>query len=661
MVSRAELGNSDSEKTGAIPNMGFQHDGILGSPLNPRASPFQPTRELPRDSGRRRQRADYPEERNPKNCYDRSGKTLPQGWLDCPAFGQCVGEYIIPSKVPLDETYNDCIGKTDKRYSWRQVIGKNRDLLREIGLVIDLTNSNRYYNPFVDLRNNGIKHVKIACKGRDSVPDNESVNTFVYEAMQFRFQFSEKFMVVHCTHGHNRTGFMIVHYLMRSQLVYSVTEALQIFASARPPGIYKEDYIQALYTFYHETRPDYVVCPSTPDWKRDSGDDDDGVVIAPLLLQEEDNVQNGLLSNDDVLGDVVPFEQQDRMRYDCYRMLKLNPQEKGYSRFPGSHPVSLNRENLQLLRQKYYYTTWKADGTRYMMLITCDGCYLIDRNFCFRRIQMRFPSKQTNEAGTKDPHYWTLLDGEMVIDTQPDTFKQERRYLIYDMMATNQMPIEGPFGQRWKMVEKEVIEPRNIERHYIHKSSNPCYRYDLEPFRVRRKDFWLLSTVTKLLKEFIPKLPHEADGLIFQGWNDEYVTRTDESLLKWKFPEMNSVDFRFKVLDEKRQLLFLNERGREKLMEGSQVVFRDGSDPLLYSGKVIECSWDFEEEVWVYMRVRVDKNTPNEINTYRKVMRSIKDNITEDVLLGELHEIVRLPMYVEGIRNDTKASAVRRK
>ena len=33
---------------------------------------------------------------------------------------------------------------------------------------------------------------------------------------------------------------------------------------------------------------------------------------------------------------------------------------------------------------------------------------------------------------------------------------------------------------------------------------------------MRRKDFYLLSAVTKLLREFIPKLSHEADGLIFQ-------------------------------------------------------------------------------------------------------------------------------------------------
>ena len=134
------------------------------------------------------------------------------------------------------------------------------------------------------------------------------------------------------------------------------------------------------------------------------------------------------------------------------------------------------RDNLQLLRQRYYYATWKADGTRYMMLITVDGCYLIDRTFTFRRVQMRFPCKSTNEVNmhasfrkisglqsftsrikcrwlviwryyiyckalADKTHHFTLLDGEMIIDTLPDTQKQERRYLIYDLMAINQISV----------------------------------------------------------------------------------------------------------------------------------------------------------------------------------------------------------------------------
>ncbi|KAK7286882.1 hypothetical protein RJT34_22207 [Clitoria ternatea] len=597
--------------------------------------------------------------KNPKT-YDKS--RLPPGWLDCPSFGQEIC-CMIPSKVPLGESFNNYIAP-GKRYSFKQVIHHTRVLGKKLGLVIDLTNTSRYY-PVTDLKKEGIKHVKIQCKGRDSVPDNLSVNQFVYEVTQFlsRQKHSKKYILVHCTHGHNRTGYMIIHYLMRAMSM-SVTQAIKIFSEARPPGIYKPDYIDALYAFYHEKKPEMVVCPPTPEWKRSSefdlngeavpDDDDDDGVPGPDL--QESHETDKRMTNDDVLGDEIPTDQQDALRQFCYQTLKLGVGARGHTQFPGSHPVSLNRDNLQLLRQRYYYATWKADGTRYMMLITMDGCYLIDRNFNFRRVQMRFPCRSTNDGLGEKTHHFTLLDGEMVIDTLPDSQKQERRYLIYDMMAINQVSvIERPFYERWKMLEKEVIEPRNQERQNIYQSRNPYYRYDLEPFRVRRKDFWLLSTVTKLLKEFIKRLSHEADGLIFQGWDDPYVPRTHEGLLKWKYAYLNSVDFLFEV-DGDRELLFVYERGKKKLMEGNRVEFSDGSDPSLYSGKIIECSWDFDKLEWKFLRIRTDKSTPNEFNTYKKVMRSIRDNITEDDLLNEISEIIRLPMYADRIKIDSKAN-----
>ncbi|XP_009599545.1 uncharacterized protein [Nicotiana tomentosiformis] len=515
---------------------------------------------------------------------------LPPGWLDCPAFGREIGR-IIPSKVPLDETFNDCV-LPGKRYSLRQVLHQQKVLGRKLGMVIDLTNTTRYYSSS-DWRKEGIKHVKIPCKGRDAVPDNESCHLFVYEVSQFlvRQKDVKKYILVHCTHGFNRTGFMIIHFLMRT---------------------------------------------------------------LPISVTQDNRETQISLSNDDILGDAVPQDQQDDLRQFCYQALKMTPRGRG-THFPGSHPVSLNRDNLQLLRQRYYYATWKADGTRYMMLITMGGCFLIDRHFNFRRVQMRFPCTHTDEGVAKRVHHFTLLDGEMVIDTLPGTQKQERRYLIYDMMALNGVSIvEQPFCERWRMIDKEVIGPRNHERQHICQSGNPYYRYECEPFRMRRKNFWLLSTVRKVLKELIPELSHEADGLIFQGWLDPYVPLTHHGLLKWKYPEMNSVDFLFEVVDG-RELLYLHERGKKKLMEGNRVVFPDSSDPSDYLGKIIECSWDSNNQEWVWMRTRIDKGTPNDYNTYRKVLRSITDNITEEVLLNEISEIILLPIYVEGIQNDSKA------
>lgn len=46
-----------------------------------------------------------------------------------------------------------------------------------------------------------------------------------FQVSQFlsRQKQAKKYILVHCTHGHNRTGYMIVHYLMRSQSL-SVTQ-----------------------------------------------------------------------------------------------------------------------------------------------------------------------------------------------------------------------------------------------------------------------------------------------------------------------------------------------------------------------------------------------------------------------------------------------------
>ena len=291
-----------------------------------------------------------------------------------------------------------------------------------------------------------------------------------------------------------------------------------------------------------------------------------------------------------------------------------------------------------------------------MMLLTREGCYLIDRKFRFRRVQMRFPCKP-HETKVND---YTLLDGEMVVDNFLDGQgkpRQARRYLVYDMVAVNGVPVsDRPFSERWSVIDREVIRPRNDE-----KKVTKGYRYEMEPFGVRIKAFCLLSSVEKkVFNELIPSLSHDSDGIILQGWDEPYVYQRNQALLKWKF--LDTIDFLFEVGRDGRYMLFLCENGRNKLMEGHTVEFRgDGwEEPGRYSGKLLECFWDKEDKVWVPMRVRVDKSQPNGMGTFRGVMKSINDGITKEVLLKEIKEIVRLPMYVERIRVDTLAAERRR-
>ncbi|TYJ17540.1 hypothetical protein E1A91_A09G059000v1 [Gossypium mustelinum] len=149
----------------------------------------------------------------------------------------------------------------------------------KLGLVIDLTNTSRYYQT-TDLKKKGIKHVKIQCRGRDAVLENASVNTFVYEAIKFFFE-------------------------------------------ARPPGIYKPDDIDALYAFYHERRPESLVCPPTPEWKRSSDLYLNGEATADDDDDDDDGAPTALLV-------------------------------RGHAQFPGSHPVSLNRTHLSRMGRGWH-------------------------------------------------------------------------------------------------------------------------------------------------------------------------------------------------------------------------------------------------------------------------------------------------------------------
>lgn len=346
-----------------------------GSCSFPRKRHFEDRTEI---SDEKRQRMTDPRDEN--------RTIIPQGWLDCPSFGNEIG-FIIPSKVPLSESYNSDL-PPDKRYAFKQWTSTTG--MKKLGLVIDLTNTTRYYNPNTELWQKRIKHVKIPCSGHDSVPDNVSVNTFVNEVNQFeRDNFSKKYVLVHCTHGHNRTGFMIVHYLMRSRPMMSVTQALKMFSDARPPGIYKPDYIDALYSFYHEIKPESAICPQTPEWKMSENEPPRSCLSEQEKNQEEEEEEGKAekkMSNDDILGDEIPYSQELSYQEFCYAMLKISRKKGESMYFPGSHPVSLDREQFQLLKQRYYYATWKADGMRYMMLLTREGCYLMDRMFRFRRV-----------------------------------------------------------------------------------------------------------------------------------------------------------------------------------------------------------------------------------------------------------------------------------
>jgi mRNA-capping enzyme len=312
-------------------------------------------------------------------------------------------------------------------------------------------------------------------------------------------------------------------------------------------------------------------------------------------------------------------------------------QSKG---FPGSQPVSMDMKNIKLLSERPYRVSWKADGTRYMMLILQEHeIYFLDRDNCvFQVSALKFPHRKDRDRHLVN----TLLDGEMVIDKVNG--QDIPRYLAYDIITFDGRDVSrSPFPARLGCIEREIVQPRH-EAMKEGRIDKPA-----EPFSVRLKQFWDITQAGSLLSDkFIKMLPHDTDGLIFQPSEDPYVAGPCSEVLKWKPPSLNSVDFLLKVRTYEKP-------GMVKIEVGGLYV---GGMPLPFDtmkvsktlkeldNKIIECR--FQDNRWVFMRERTDKSFPDGVATALRDWYCINNTVTKGTLL----KYIAKHRWVENDEND---------
>jgi len=135
----------------------------------------------------------------------------------------------------------------------------------KLGLWIDLTNTNRFYSR-EDIESAGAIYTKLNCKGHGEAPKAEQIDSFVEVCTKFMDRNSTDYIGVHCTHGFNRSGFLVCCLLIK-EFDFSVFAALSLFAKCRPPGIYKQDYINTLWEMFKDAHdPPPPLAPPLPDW-----------------------------------------------------------------------------------------------------------------------------------------------------------------------------------------------------------------------------------------------------------------------------------------------------------------------------------------------------------------------------------------------------------
>ncbi|XP_064652771.1 mRNA-capping enzyme-like [Lineus longissimus] len=570
-----------------------------------------------------------------------SGKALPipPRWLDCPRKGSLVAAKFLPFKTLLDSRYDDQIPEANRFDVDMFFLSMSAAKLR-IGLIIDLTNTTRFYDKR-RIEGKECRYLKLQCRGHGECPSEDQTNAFLELCDNFVRQKPLQQIGIHCTHGFNRTGFLIIAYLVEKQS-WSVDAAVNLFAKARPPGIYKQDYLDELYRRYGDPE-DTPNAPPLPDWCTESDDtgslDDDGNLIghkrssdalgepATKRRRKEFLRQDAKFMDGTVQGVHRITEQPilGQVQRKCQQMCSWEG-----SGFPGSQPVSMDLDNMKFLQQKPYKVSWKADGTRYMMLI--DGTrriFMIDRdNAVFQVPSLTFPRRKDLNANIEN----TLVDGEMIMDNVGG--KDVPRYLIYDIVRFEGMDVAGTdFDRRLLCITKEIIGPRykSIEQGKLDKLR--------EAFSVRAKPFWDVTQSKALLEgKFIQQVSHETDGLIFQPVPDKYKCGRCDDVLKWKPPTLNSVDFKLQITREQRPGMLPETKGY--LYVGSLdrpfSQIKVTRDLKAYDKKIIECTW--ENNTWKFMRERTDKSFPNGYKTAVAVCNSIQHPVTKDLLFDMIEK-----------------------
>lgn len=223
----------------------------------------------------------------------------------------------------------------------------------------------------------------------------------------------------------------------------AVDAALMAFSQARPPGIYKKDYIEELLRRYGDEDESFPP-PDLPEWCFEIDYDDDEDKVSPSeqynhsdkLKRERDTTEDTESSsnyeNESSSSKPPPSKRSKRNEFvnvnatfmsgvpgvslvtDQPRLKSLQERvqmmcEWNSRGFPGCQPVSMDKDNLNLLHTKPYRVSWKADGSRYMMLVLKEKeVYFFDRDHsCFQVQNMKFLQKKDLTKHITE----TLLDG----------------------------------------------------------------------------------------------------------------------------------------------------------------------------------------------------------------------------------------------------------
>lgn len=176
--------------------------------------------------------------------YKKKKNDIPDRWTDYQAVGKRIPETrFIAFKVPLNRYLTNRL-RPSEAFGPDDLLHMLEEEKQQLGLIIDLTFTTRYYKP-EDLPES-VHYVKIFTAGHQ-VPSDPTILSFKKAVRGFLRdnEDNDKLIGVHCTHGLNRTGYLVCRYLIDVDGI-EPKKAIELFNTSRGHKIERENYIDDL-------------------------------------------------------------------------------------------------------------------------------------------------------------------------------------------------------------------------------------------------------------------------------------------------------------------------------------------------------------------------------------------------------------------------------
>jgi len=182
-------------------------------------------------------------------------RALPDRWESYLPFGKPIpGTRFLAFKVPLK--HQIAVPEQDgSLFTPANMIESFQSRGLNVGLIVDLTNTKRYYGEQVTkglFAQNKIAYCKILVEGQ-VIPRYKHIGHFQRVVSEFLAQDPDRLVGVHCTHGLNRTGYMICRFMIE-KMGWKPDEAICAFDEARGHKQERHHYLHDLRKLHPRNR-----------------------------------------------------------------------------------------------------------------------------------------------------------------------------------------------------------------------------------------------------------------------------------------------------------------------------------------------------------------------------------------------------------------------